>query len=84
MLSLLDALMGRPMPDLLHELHRADALREALWTRIGEDGRSLAMVEAIKRQDEDAAQKLRQRLGLPDGILGRLSLDALAWSAALT
>ncbi|MGC9128056.1 MAG: EAL and HDOD domain-containing protein [Acidithiobacillus sp.] len=83
MLSLLDALMDQPMPDLLNELHLADALREALLSRTGEDGQILALVEAIERQDEDAAQKLRQRLGLPDGILGRLSLDALAWSAAL-
>jgi len=83
MLSLLDALMDQPMPELLRELHLADPVRDALLARQGEDGAILGLVEAIERQDERGAQELRQRLGLPDGILGRLSLEALAWSAAL-
>ena len=83
MLSLLDALVDQPMTDLLQELHLPDTLRDALLTRRGEDGQILALVEATERQDEEVTQELCGRLGIPPGILGGLSLDALAWSAAL-
>ena len=77
MLSALDSLLGRPLPDLLRELGVAPALREACLGG-GEPVFQLAVAYESGRWEEAAA--IARRLGIDELTLPGVYRDAVAWA----
>jgi len=75
--SLLDAMTGRPMADLVGELPFDDRLTEALVDHAGPEGRVLAATLAYERGDFDAAAEHV----LPE-VLSHAYQQAIEWSDA--
>ncbi|MFO0689671.1 MAG: EAL domain-containing protein [Myxococcota bacterium] len=65
MLSLVDALLGRPIEEIARELRLAPEIEAALIRREGDLGRLLGLAEAAERGDVDAIQAALAWLGLP-------------------
>ncbi|MBY0399750.1 EAL domain-containing protein [Myxococcota bacterium] len=65
MLSLVDALLGRPLEAIVDELSLAPELAEALLRREGDLGRLLGLAEAAERGDVGAIESGLAWLGLP-------------------
>ncbi|WP_194721566.1 EAL and HDOD domain-containing protein [Noviherbaspirillum malthae] len=81
-MSLMDALFGMPMEDILGQLPVAQPVREALLLRDGLYGDMLRLAECLERVKESGpipAQLLR-KLGLSADELYRLELKAFEWS----
>lgn len=81
-MSLMDALFGMSMEDILDQLPVAQPVREALLARTGLYGDMLRLAECIERVKESGpvpAQLLR-KLGLNADELYRLELKAFEWS----
>lgn len=77
LLSMLDALMDLPLPEVAERLALADRLRDALLERTGPLGDLLTQVESYER-DGGAVGPARSRI--PFDILSKAYLDALAWA----
>lgn len=84
-LSLMDALFGRPMAEILGQLSVADEVREALLARRGIYGDMLRLVECIEKIDSACPQltHLLEKVGLASEDLYTLQLAAFAWSDAV-
>lgn len=65
MLSLVDALLGRPIEEIARELRLAPEIEAALVRREGDLGRLLDLAEAAERGDVDAIEAALAWLGLP-------------------
>jgi len=86
LLSLLDAMVGRPLEELVLELgletHVADAI-------VGKSGGGngmrllLDLAVALERSDFDAALRLAASAGLAPGLAGQLHLEAMTWADSL-
>ncbi len=76
MFSVLDALVGRPMHDVLTDVPVADDVVAALLQRAGGKGRALRMAEACEAADWEAAALPT----LPAEQLAALSAEALLWA----
>jgi EAL and modified HD-GYP domain-containing signal transduction protein len=76
LLSVADALLDAPLPDVLAQLPLADDLQAALLRRAGGKGRALAMAEACERGAWDEAAIP----GLDAGALAALHVEALRWA----
>ena len=74
MFSLLDAIVDRPLGELLAELHLADDVRDVLLER-APPGNRLAAVYTLARAYEAA-----DRLGVPKGLIAEIYIDAVNWS----
>lgn len=80
-LSLMDALLGAPMQEVIEQLHLHDEVREALLHRQGRLGRLLLIAEALERGDQDAVAGY-----FVDSLLCRLEdvpalqVEAMRWS----
>jgi EAL and modified HD-GYP domain-containing signal transduction protein len=74
--SVLDALIGRPMEDVLGEVPVADDVIAALLQRAGGKGRALRMAEACEAADWEAGALP----GLPPEQLAALAGEALVWA----
>lgn len=85
-LSLMDALFGLPMEEILRQLSVADEVRDALLSRSGLYGDMLRLVECIEKIDTACPQmvSLLQRLGLSSEELTALQLAAFEWSDAIS
>ena len=57
-LSLMDALLGTPMSEVVGQISLSDDVRDALLTRSGQLGELLAIVEALERNDHEAVAGL--------------------------
>ena len=79
LLSVLDAFMDRPMPDILPTLPLTDDLVEALLSHEGRLGATLRCVLAYERGDWEAAQSL----GCPRDLLVKTYLAALMWATEM-
>jgi len=79
LLSVLDAFMDRPMPDILPMLPLADAIIEALLAHEGMLGATLGCVLAYERGDWEAVQNL----GCPRDLLVKTYLEALMWATKM-
>jgi EAL and modified HD-GYP domain-containing signal transduction protein len=79
LLSVLDAFMDRPMPDILQTLPLADEIVEALLAHEGMLGATLGCVLAYERGDWEAAQNLRY----PRDLLVKAYLEALLWATEM-
>jgi EAL and modified HD-GYP domain-containing signal transduction protein len=78
--SLLDALLGQPMPAALADLPLPDATREALLGADNDARRVLTTVVAYERGQWAEAAAGAERLGADPEVLPALYLDALAWA----
>lgn len=81
-LSLMDALFGMPMKDILRELPVADDVRDALLSRGGVYGDMLRLVECIEHLDTACPQMqaLLEKLKLSADQLYALQVSAFEWS----
>ncbi len=79
LLSVLDAFMDRPMPDILPMLPLADEIGEALLAHEGMLGATLGCVLAYERGDWEAVQNL----GCPRDLLLKTYLEALMWATEM-
>ncbi|HYD60204.1 MAG TPA: EAL domain-containing protein [Noviherbaspirillum sp.] len=85
-LSLMDALFGLSMDEILKQLSVADEVKEALLTRSGLYGDMLRLVECIEKIDTACPQlkHLLQRLGLTSEELYALQVQAFLWSDSMS
>jgi EAL and modified HD-GYP domain-containing signal transduction protein len=85
MLSKIDVLLGRSLPETLAELPLAAEVRLALCERDGDLGRLLQLCEACERVDEALIQRLCRSTGY-SGIAGVVEAEAQAasWAIATT
>jgi EAL and modified HD-GYP domain-containing signal transduction protein len=74
--SVLDALMDRPMPEVLHALPLAEEVHSALLDHAGSLGTILHSVLAYERGNWEEAT----RLGLDRNIIVDTYLHAIAWA----
>jgi EAL and modified HD-GYP domain-containing signal transduction protein len=81
--SLLDAMIGRPLPELMGELGLARDVREALAENAGSANRLGNIYDlclACEAADPDAVEKHRHGLALSLDSVAEMSVDAMAWS----
>lgn len=81
--SLLDALFGRPMEELLRGVALPDAMLSALIHTRGPLGVILALLLALETDDTDGVAAACAKLGLDPAQLGRLQQEALRAQARL-
>ena len=79
LLSVLDAFMDRPMPDILPSLPLADEIVGALLAQEGRLGATLRCVLAYERGDWETVENL----GCPRDLLVKTYLEALRWATAM-
>jgi EAL and modified HD-GYP domain-containing signal transduction protein len=84
-MSLMDALFGQPMENILEQISVADEVRQALLGRSGTFGEILQLVEALERIEQNSPSLLPalDRLGLPLEELNVLQLEAFEWSNSI-
>lgn len=83
-LSLLDALLGLPLPDVLARLNLHVEAEVALLGRSGQLGGLLDLCETLERGDTAlVCQRLPVYPGLTVGRLVRAELDAMAWANSI-
>ena len=79
MLSLVDALLSRPMEEIAGDLSLDDEIQDALLKRSGTLGNLLSMVEHMERADFDAMEGLAAEFGLSLSELQDEENLAYAW-----
>lgn len=79
MLSLADALLGRSIDDLVHELRLGEEIARALTHREGELGELLSFAEAVERSEIEKFEDELERWDLDLERLQQLEHDAYAW-----
>ncbi len=83
-LSLLDTLLGMPLPEIINHLSLADEVKLALLAREGSLGRLLTLLEKKEGNDIKAiAALLAEMAFLGIGELTAAELDAVRWSNGL-
>ncbi len=83
-MSLIDALLGIPLPDIIVSFPIAQNVRDALLERKGQLGRMLLLVEALERNDEPAIAAASA--ALPHYTAARINgaqLEALRWANSI-
>ncbi|MEZ0328668.1 MAG: HDOD domain-containing protein [Dissulfuribacterales bacterium] len=78
-LSCMDAMLGKPLKEILEELPVADEIKEALLQGTGELKQFINVVLSLERNDKTAIDSLAQQLKLPVSTLSQCYLDAMAW-----
>src|SRR5690606_11556971 len=82
LLSLVDALLDRPLSAVLADLAVSPAIASALEARTAPLGTALALIEDWERADWAGVARHAAALGLPDAALPKVFADALAWARA--
>jgi c-di-GMP-related signal transduction protein len=80
-MSLMPALLGVPMDNVLQGLPLDNSVIEALTAHSGELGSLLSLAETLENDDSDAARLLTQRLGLSASLVNQNLAQALAWAS---
>ncbi len=81
MLSLLDTLLGEPLPDILARISLPEEIAAALLRREGELGDLLAICEASETGDMAAIpEELHSCHGLTMDTFNKAQLEALSWA----
>ncbi|GAB3244085.1 EAL and HDOD domain-containing protein [Chitinimonas naiadis] len=84
MLSLVDALFGKPMQEILAPLNLEDSVQAALLERAGWLGAALRLVEGIELADHDVTLSLLGQFpSLTPDRLNLLQIEAMSWAAKL-
>jgi c-di-GMP-related signal transduction protein len=85
MMSLLDALLGEPLPDILSRMGLQDDVEAALLRREGGLGKLLSLCEKIETGDVNEIEKeLHEHLDLSIDKLNELQIEALGWANSIT
>ncbi|MGF1685203.1 HDOD domain-containing protein [Photobacterium japonica] len=79
LLSLLDALLDSPLPELLAQLPLERDIRAALLTRQGTMGQMLHLVEAFEQADWPTVNQYGRALGLSSELIGSSYHQAMQW-----
>ncbi len=79
MLSLADALLGRPLDRLVEELRLADEVAMALVAREGQLGGLLTLAESVERGEVAKFEPELETRGLDLGVLQMIDDRAYAW-----
>jgi len=82
LLSALDAMMGRPLPELLHEIVASSVIDAALMRQDTPLGKARALVMAYEAGAWDDVGALASSLGVPERELPALADEARAWATA--
>lgn len=77
--SMMDALLGTPMDELLSKINLADEMQEALLHRQGPLADWLRLVEAYEAGNWEAVTRLSTALGVSPLEVPELYLEALGW-----
>ena len=86
LLSLLDAMMGRPLDELVDDLGLDTDIADAILGKpAGADGLGplLNLAVALERSDFDLAERLAVTIGAPIAAAGALHVEAMAWADSL-
>lgn len=81
--SSLDALMGRPLNEVIASIPLPNAVRDALLARDGDAGIILDLVLTQERGHFDELQPLADHLGIPCDDLIDVWIEAVIWSNVL-
>ena len=79
LLSLIDTLLERPLPELLGVLPLTEDVRQALLGEANELGDVYRLVLAYERGAWDQVPKLAADLGLSEAVIPDLYVQAIAW-----
>lgn len=80
-MSLMDALLGMPLAEIISPLNPPAEIRDALMSRAGLLGKLLSLIEDLERYDMEAAGQLLEELTpLTVEQVNQAELEALAWS----
>ena len=80
LLSLMDAVLGRPLPEVLSDMALPDASREALLKRTGPYAPVLTLVEAVERADWSGMSRAAQPIGLRTETLPSHYAAVVRWA----
>lgn len=83
-LSLVDAVLGMKLEDILTQLNLIDEVKLAVLRREGFLGEMLAVMEKVEAGDFAAVSALLAQLGLTPADLSRAELDAMQWVSSLS
>lgn len=78
--SMLDAMLGIPMPTALELIHAPEPIAQALLHRQGPLGDLLTLAHACESSDEHAFDTIAEKLQLSNQQINWAHLRALAWS----
>lgn len=79
LLSMLDAIFGRPLEEVLTEISLAEDVLGALLGVSNKPALIFGLVQAQERGDWDAMSLYARKLGLSEGTIPLLYAEALAW-----
>lgn len=79
MLSLIDALLNRPLEDILPELHLDDAVNDGIMKGEGALGTLLKLVRHLEADEFDAVEGVLAQLGIGLSELQEADNQAYAW-----
>lgn len=79
-LSVIDALLEMPMPDVLAQLSLPEALSEALLHREGKYAPYLKLAIACEEKNQDAIRALAEMCGMDAAMVNDHHIDALIWT----
>jgi EAL and modified HD-GYP domain-containing signal transduction protein len=79
MLSLIDALLRRPLEDILPELHVDDVVQSAILKNEGPLGALLKLVQHLEATDYDCVDPLLAKLGIDYPKLQQADNQAYSW-----
>jgi len=83
-LSLLDTLLGIPLPEIIDQLNVADEVKSALLGRQGRLGRLMTLMEKKEANDVAAVHCLLGELAILDlGALTTMELEAVIWTNSI-
>ncbi len=83
-LSLVDALLGMEMKEVIGQLGLIDEVKDAVLLREGFLGQLLTLVEKAESDDFAAVATLLDQLGLTLADLNQASLEAMQWVSGLS
>jgi EAL and modified HD-GYP domain-containing signal transduction protein len=78
-LSFMDAMLGKPLNEILEELPVVDEIKESLLQGKGELRPFMNVVLALEQHDETTIAAMAQQLQVPVSTLSQCYLDAMAW-----
>ncbi|GAL05669.1 predicted signal transduction protein [Photobacterium aphoticum] len=79
LLSLLDALLDCPLPELLAQLPLEQDIRVALLQQQGPLGQMLQLVEAFEQADWRTVNQYGRALGISGELVGNSYQQAMQW-----
>jgi EAL and modified HD-GYP domain-containing signal transduction protein len=80
LMSLMDAIMDMPLPDIIRETSVSEEISEALLTRYGVRGDLLSIIIAYESCQWDTAHAMAEKRGLTMDSVFKLYMDAIEWA----